>query len=82
MKISKIKVGDIVELLPTNQRNRQLRRQENKKEWRVLEFRHHVQALGKEGFAIESLIDKNHWRWVPVEDIELIEYKENGRRDR
>ena len=30
-----IKVGDIVELLPTNQRNRQLRSQENKHIWKA-----------------------------------------------
>ena len=34
--MEKIKVGDIVELQPTNQRNRQLRSQENKHFWEVL----------------------------------------------
>ena len=33
-----IKVGDIVELLPTNQRNRQLRSQEKKYDWKVIEI--------------------------------------------
>ena len=81
MKLTKIKIGDVVELLPTNQRNRQLRRQEGKKEWRVIDFKHHVQALGKEGFAIESVIDSSHWRWVSIEDIELIKFRENERRE-
>ena len=34
----KIKVGDIVELQPTNQRNRQLRSQEKKYLWEVLQI--------------------------------------------
>ena len=33
-----LKVGDIVELLPTNQRNRQLRKQNGKWEWEIIKI--------------------------------------------
>ncbi len=74
-----ITVGDKVELLPTNQRNRQLRKQ-GKHEWIVLKINPSAQCFnGKEGIAIESLIDSRHWRWVERTDIKLIEFRENLR---
>lgn len=78
--ITVIKVGDKVELLPTNQRNRQLRKQQGKHEWTVLKINPSAQCFnGKEAIAIESLIDSSHWRWVERTDIKLIEFKENLR---
>ena len=80
MNIRQIKAGDIVELLPTNQRNRQLRKQEGKVEWRVLRIEPKTQCFGdKEGIAIESLVDSKHWRWVQREEIKVITFKENVR---
>ncbi len=74
-----LKVGDKVELLPTNQRNRQLRKQ-GKHEWIVLKINPSAQCFnGREGIAIESLKDSSHWRWVERADIKLIEFKENLR---
>ena len=74
-----LKIGDKVELLPTNQRNRQLRKQ-GKHEWIVLKINPSAQYFnGKEGIAIESLIDSSHWRWVERTDIKLIEFRENLR---
>jgi len=74
-----LKIGDKVELLPTNQRNRQLRKQ-GKHEWIVLKINPSAQCFnGKEGIAIESLKDSSHWRWVERADIKLIEFEENLR---
>jgi hypothetical protein len=78
--ITQVKPGDIVELLPTNQRNRQLRKQEGKVEWRVLRIESHTKCFNDaEGIAIESLVDSKHWRWVQRDDIKLITFKENVR---
>ncbi len=78
--ITQIKVGDLVELLPTNQRNRQLRNQDKKHRWVVLKIDPKVACFNnEEGIAIESEIDHDHWRWVQRQDIKLIEFKENRR---
>lgn len=75
-----IRVGDMVELLPTNQRNRQLRKQENKHDWTVLKIDPNTICFNRrEGILIQSVIDTKHTRWVQREDIELKEYKENLR---
>ena len=71
---SKIKVGDIVELLPSNQRNRQLRSQEGKYYWRVSEIGTPQCFFGKLAFLIE--FDINHSRWVLPEDVKLKYYRE------
>jgi len=75
-----ILVGDIVELLPTNQRNRQLRSQDKKYEWVVRKIDPSTICFGKdEGIYIESCVDQWHSRWVQRADIKLIEFKENTR---
>ena len=75
-----INVGDIVELLPTNNRNRQLRAQEGKYEWEVLEINPETICFGKkEGILIVSCKDSKHDRWVERNDIELTEFRENLR---
>lgn len=80
MKIRQIRPGDIVELLPTNSRNRQLRKQDGKIFWKVLSIDPHTICFNREeGIAIESVIDKEHWRWVKREDIKLTEFRENVR---
>ena len=72
------KVGDIVELLPTNQRNRQLRKQNGKWEWVIIKIDPNTICFNKqEGILIESTIDHKHTRWVQRQDIELIEFREN-----
>lgn len=78
-----IKIGDMVELLPTNQRNRQLRKQDGKHDWVVLKIDPNTICFNnKEGIFIESVIDREHTRWVQREDIELKEYRENIRDGR
>ena len=73
-----LKVGDIVELLPTNQRNRQLRKQNGKKQWEIIKIDPRTICFNKqEGILIESTIDHKHTRWVQRQDIELIEFREN-----
>ena len=74
------KPGDIVELQPTNQRNRQLRRQEGKRMWKVIKIDPETICFGKqEGILIESVIDRKHYRWVQRDDILLLQYEENLR---
>ena len=76
-----IKIGDIVELLPTNQRNRQLRSQDGKKDWVVIKIDPKTICFNKqEGIFIESVIDSKHTRWVQREDIQLSQFRENYRR--
>ena len=70
------KVGDIVELQPTNQRNRQLRSQENKHIWKVLTVDTPIYLKGDLGFMIKH-VGSEHTRWVTAEDIKIIQYKEN-----
>ena len=71
-----IKVGDIVELLPTNQRNRQLRSQENKHIWKVLTVDTPIYLKGDLGFMIKH-VGSDHTRWVTADDIEITTYQEN-----
>ena len=74
-----IQEGDIVELLQTNNRNRQLRSQEGKHIWKVIKVDHPQCMGGALGFLIESTKDPEHSRWVPESDIIVLEYKENTR---
>ena len=75
-----IKIGDIVELLPTNNRNRQLRSQNGKYEWVVIKIDPETICFNKqEGILIQSVIDRNHDRWVQREDIQLTKFRENLR---
>ena len=75
-----IKAGDKVELLPTNNRNRQLRAQNGKYEWVVIKIDPETICFNnQEGILIQSIVDRKHDRWVQREDIELIEYRENLR---
>ena len=75
-----IKPGDIVELLPTNQRNRQLRKQNGKWEWVVIKIDPSTICFNKqEGILIQSVIDNKHDRWVQRAAIKLIEFRENRR---
>jgi hypothetical protein len=74
-----IKVGDIVELMPTNNRNRQLRNQEKKYHWRVVKIDPETICFGRnEGILIEH-IGSSHDRWVQRDDIEVVEFRENIR---
>ena len=75
METNSPKVGDIVELLPTDNRNRQLRLQEKKYHWKVLEIGTPQSYNGKLAYLIEY--DINHSRWVLAEDIKIYEYREN-----
>ena len=75
MKVFKIKVGDIVELLPSTDRNRQLRSRQNMYYWKVLETGTPQCYLGKFAYLIEH--DMNHSRWVLPEDIAIKYYKES-----
>ena len=77
-----IKPGDTVELLPTNQRNRQLRKQEGKMDWKVLEINPNTMCFNhQEGILIQSIRESDHTRWVQRDDIELKEFRENEERD-
>ena len=71
-----IKVGDIVELLPTNNRNRQLRGQENKHMWEVVQIKPVMCFGGDLGFDIKH-VGSNHTRWVKVDEIQISEFREN-----
>ena len=74
-----IKEGDVVELLPTNNRNRQLRGQEGKHHWEIIKIDPNTICFGKtEGILIKH-IGSSHDRWVQRCDIKLIEFKENRR---
>ena len=70
------KVGDIVELQPTNNRNRQLRSQENKHIWKVLTVDTPIYLKGDLGFMIKH-VGSDHTRWVTAEDIKITRYQEN-----
>jgi hypothetical protein len=69
--------GDIVELMPTNNRNRQLRAQEGKHIWKVLKVDYPICTRPDQGFLIQSTKDPSHERWVFESDILVIQYKEN-----
>ena len=71
-----IKVGDIVELQPTDNRNRQLRSQEKKYNWEVLQIDTPQCLSGRLGFFIKH-IGSPHTRWVAESDITIRTYKEN-----
>ena len=72
------KVGDIVELLPTNQRNRQLRKQNVKWEWVIIKIDPSTICFNKqEGILIQSVLDRKHDRWVQREDIQISAFREN-----
>ena len=70
-----IKVGDIVELQPTNQRNRQLRSQDKKHIWEVVKIDTPQCFNGDVGFLI--LHQSGHERWVQADDIKLRTFREN-----
>ena len=70
------KVGDIVELLPTNQRNRQLRSQEKKHIWEVITVDTPIYLKGDLGFLIKH-VGSDHTRWVCADDIKITQYQEN-----
>ena len=70
------KVGDIVELLPTNNRNRQLRSQESKHIWEVLTVDTPIYLKGDLGFMIKH-VGSDHTRWVTADDIKITQYQEN-----
>jgi hypothetical protein len=70
-----IKVGDIVELQPTNNRNRQLRSQESKHIWEVVKIDTPQCFNGDVGFLI--LHQSGHERWVQADEISIIRYTEN-----
>ena len=70
------KVGDIVELLPTNNRNRQLRGQENKHIWEVLTVDTPIYLKGDLGFMIKH-VGSDHTRWVTIDDIKITQFQEN-----
>ena len=73
-----LKVGDIVELLPTNQRNRQLRKQNGKWEWEIIKIDPSTICFNKqEGILIQSVLDRKHDRWVQREDVQISEFREN-----
>ena len=72
------KVGDIVELLPTNQRNRQLRKQNGKWEWVIIKIDPSTICFNKqEGILIQSVLDRKHDRWVQREAIQISAFREN-----
>ena len=71
-----IKVGDVVELQPTDNRNRQLRAQEGKYDWEVLTVGTPQCLAGRLGFFIKHL-GSAHTRWVSENDIKLHEFREN-----
>ena len=82
MNITALKVGDMVELQPTNQRNRQLRKQYDKWEWVIIKIDPETICFNKqEGILIQSVIDRKHDRWVQRADIQLTEFRENRRSD-
>ena len=76
MGINSTKVGDIVELLPTDNRNRQLRSREGKYDWKVLQIDTPQCLAGRLGFFIKHL-GSAHTRWVSENDIKLHEFREN-----
>ena len=71
-----ISIGDIVELQPTNQRNRQLRSQEKKYLWEVLQICPVICFNGETGYDIKH-VGSEHSRWVERDDIEVDTYREN-----
>ena len=73
----RIKEGDIVELQPTNNRNRQLRGQERKHIWEVVQVAPWTICFeGGPGIMIVHRAT-NHQRWVQEDDISIVDFKEN-----
>ena len=73
----RIKEGDIVELQPTNNRNRQLRGQERKHIWEVVQVAPWTICFdGGPGVMIIHRATK-HERWVQEGDIAITDYVEN-----
>ena len=73
----KIKEGDIVELQLTNNRNRQLRGQERKHIWEVVQVAPWTICFdGGPGVMILHRAT-NHERWVQEDDIKTVDYMEN-----
>ena len=70
------KVGDIVELLPTNNRNRQLRSQENKHFWEVIKVDTPIYLQGDVGFMLKA-VGSSHTRWATADDLKITEFREN-----
>jgi len=72
-----VKIGDIVELMPTDNRNRQLLSQKKKRIWEVIKVSSSTQAFnGAPGISILHRAT-NHERWVQEDDIVIIEYVDN-----
>jgi len=74
-----IKTGDIVELLGTDNRNRQLRSQEKKRFWTVIKIGTPQCFFGKEGFLIQHV--SGHDRWVIADDIQITLNREDYLND-
>ena len=70
------KVGDIVALLPTNNRNRQLRSLECKLICEVLTVDTPIYLKGDLGFMIKH-VGSDHTRWVTIDDIKITQFQEN-----
>lgn len=76
------KVGDTVELLPTSERNRHLRKIDGKTYWKVLEAEQSPKFFGgRAGVKIESVMERSHCRWVEPGDIKIVQFRENDYRD-
>ena len=73
----KIKEGDIVELQPTNNRNRQLRGQERKLIWEVVQVAPWTICFAGEPGIMIMHRATNHERWVQEDDIKIVDFKEN-----
>ena len=72
-----IKKGDIVELQPTDNRNRQLINQDRKRIWEVVKTSPSVQAFGGDPGVLILHRTTKHERWVQEGDIAISEYVEN-----
>jgi len=70
--------GDLVELLPSNNRNRQLRSQEKKYIWEVIKICPTICFANRLGYLIAN---GDHTRWVERDEVSLYEYNENARKD-
>lgn len=73
----RIKIGDIVELQPTDNRNRQLINQDRKRIWEVVKTSPSVQALGGDPGVLILHRTTQHERWVPDDDIAISDYVDN-----
>ena len=66
-----IHVGDIVELMPTNNRNRQLRAQDGKMIWEVIKVDRPQWLNRRLGYFIEH--KDGHTRWVEPDEVLLLQ---------